>query len=82
MLSKPEAFFFAQARKYLFGGSLNQGQVGASTPFLPLGTARETAISTGWPTPIPETDGTMRPITEYGPRSYFNKYEPGTSIGK
>lgn len=29
-----------------------------------------------------ETDRTMQPITEYGERSYFNKYEPGTRIGR
>jgi putative chitinase len=29
-----------------------------------------------------ETAATMQPITERGPVSYFNKYEPGTSIGK
>lgn len=29
-----------------------------------------------------ETAGTMQPITERGPRSYFDKYEPGTKIGK
>jgi hypothetical protein len=29
-----------------------------------------------------ETARTMLPITEYGPRSYFMKYEPGTKIGK
>lgn len=29
-----------------------------------------------------ETAHTMQPITERGPVSYFNKYEPGTSIGK
>lgn len=29
-----------------------------------------------------ETAGTMQPIKERGPVSYFNKYEPGTKIGK
>jgi hypothetical protein len=29
-----------------------------------------------------ETARTMMPVTEYGPRSYFDKYEPGTKIGK
>jgi hypothetical protein len=28
-----------------------------------------------------ETAATMMPITEYGPKSYFDKYEPGTPIG-
>lgn len=29
-----------------------------------------------------ETAQTMQPITEYGSTSYFNKYEPGTKLGK
>ena len=29
-----------------------------------------------------ECADTFQPITEYGGQSYFNKYEPGTSIGK
>lgn len=29
-----------------------------------------------------ETARTMMPVTEYGPKSYFDKYEPGTKIGK
>lgn len=29
-----------------------------------------------------ETAFTFRPITERGPRSYFNRYEPNTQIGK
>lgn len=29
-----------------------------------------------------ETAGTMEPITERGARSYFDKYEPGTKLGK
>lgn len=29
-----------------------------------------------------ETAHTFEPVTEYGPKSYFNKYEPGTSIGR
>jgi putative chitinase len=29
-----------------------------------------------------ETAHTFEPITEYGPKSYFNKYEPGTRIGR
>lgn len=29
-----------------------------------------------------ETGSRFEPITEYGPRSYFDKYEPGTRIGK
>ncbi len=29
-----------------------------------------------------ETANTFKPITEYGPRRYFDKYEPNTKIGK
>lgn len=29
-----------------------------------------------------ETAGTFQPITEYGQRQYFDKYEPGTRTGK
>lgn len=29
-----------------------------------------------------ETAATMQPIFEFGPRSYFDKYEPGTKLGK
>lgn len=29
-----------------------------------------------------ETANTFKPITEYGPRKYFDKYEPTTKIGK
>ncbi|WP_156373879.1 hypothetical protein [Rhizobium sp. Leaf386] len=29
-----------------------------------------------------ETAQTMQPITERGPKSYFDKYEPGTRLGK
>ncbi len=46
-----------------------------------LGIARKSTAyalaTTEW-----ETARTMDPIYERGPRSYFDKYEPGTSIGK
>ncbi|HEV7344254.1 MAG TPA: hypothetical protein VGN60_01290 [Devosia sp.] len=85
MLLKPEAFF-AHVRKHLFGGSLKQGQVDGINAILDAwdryGDGSLHRLSYVLATPIRETDGTMQPITEYGPRSYFNKYEPGTSIGK
>lgn len=85
MLSKPEAFF-AHARKHLFGGSLNQGQVEGINAILDAwdryGDGNLHRLAYVLATPIRETDGTMQPITEYGPRSYFDKYEPGTRIGK
>jgi putative chitinase len=85
MLLKPEAFF-THVRKHLFGGSLNQGQVDGINAILTAwdryGDGSLQRLAYVLATPIRETDGTMQPITEYGPRSYFNKYEPGTSIGK
>lgn len=39
-------------------------------------------LAYGIATVFHETARTMMPITEYGPRSYFDKYEPGTKIGK
>lgn len=85
MLSKPEAFF-AHVRKTLFGGKLSQGQVEGINAILAawdrLGDGSLHRLAYVLATPIRETDGTMQPITEYGPRSYFNKYEPGTAIGK
>lgn len=84
------AKFFAALRKRdsgVFGTSLSQSQVdglenlldvqAAYLPDMPLD---ELAYDLG--TAFHETAGTMQPITERGPRSYFNKYEPGTRIGK
>lgn len=85
MLSKPEAFF-AHVRKHLFGGKLNQGQVEGINAILAAwdrhGDGNLHRLAYVLATPIRETDSTMQPITEYGQRSYFNKYEPGTAIGK
>lgn len=74
--------FFDQIRP-LFG-KLNQEQVDA---FNWLFDTFPTDVSIpqmayGLATVFHETARTMQPITEYGSTSYFNKYEPGTSIGK
>lgn len=69
----------------VFGTSLSQGQVNGLESLLdeainravPL---RRLAYALG--TTYLETAHTMQPIHEIGPRSYFNKYEPGTTIGK
>lgn len=39
-------------------------------------------IAYAFATMMRETASTFEPITEYGQRSYFDKYEPGTRIGK
>lgn len=67
----------------IFGGRLASSQVDgieallAATAKLPL-FYRAYLLAT----PVVETDRTMQPITEYGARSYFAKYEPGTPIGR
>ena len=67
----------------MFGGAMTGAQVS--------GTETVLAATAGLPrdhrayllaTVLHETARTMQPITEYGPRPYFMKYEPGTKIGK
>lgn len=84
------AKFYAALRKRdsgVFGTSLSQSQVdglenllNVQAAYLPDMPLDELAYNLG--TALHETAGTMQPITERGPRSYFNKYEPGTRIGK
>jgi putative chitinase len=85
MLSKPEAFF-THVRKHLFGGSMTQGQVDGINAVLAAwdlyGDGNRNRLAYALGTMPRETDFTMQPITEYGARDYFNKYEPGTAIGK
>lgn len=72
--------FFAAVRRSF--GALSQHQVDglnvllAATAALPI-EQRAYVLATAYH----ETARTMQPITEYGGRSYFDKYEPGTSIG-
>jgi hypothetical protein len=76
-----KAFF--DAIRPMFGGAMTQAQVDgcetllAATAGLPL-MHRAYLLATSYH----ETAQTMQPITEYGQQSYFNKYEPGTRIGK
>lgn len=75
--------FFDVIRAELFGGKMTQAQVNgvetllAATKGLPAN-HRAYLLATSYH----ETAFTMQPITERGARSYFNKYEPGTPIGK
>lgn len=73
---------FAKIRP-LFDGHMSQSQVDGINNIL--------TVTEGLPishraymlaTTFHETDRKMKPISEYGKRSYFNKYEPGTAIGK
>lgn len=79
--------FYEYARYNLFGGSLSQSQVDGMENLLNVwekyfrdGPLNELAydLATAWW----ETGQTMQPITERGPKSYFNKYEPNTRIGQ
>jgi len=69
--------FYANVRP-MFGGSLSQSQVNgiealiAATDALPI-THRAYILATA----KHETGDTMQPITEYGGRKYFDKYDTG-----
>lgn len=75
--------FFDFLRRQIFGGKMTQAQVDgvntllAATEGLPLGD-RAYLLATA----AHETAFEMQPIHEYGPKSYFGKYEPTTAIGK
>lgn len=78
--------FFDAVRKTF--GKLRQTQVDGINLILdatadlsvPL---RAYILATAWWETGPKTQvGHMTPITERGPRKYFDKYEPGTPIGK
>lgn len=77
--------FFAAVRP-LFGGKLSQPQVDGINAILTAfdergdGELRHLAYLLG--TAKHETADTMQPIYERGAKAYFNKYEPGTKIGK
>lgn len=80
--------FFDSIRAPLFGGALSGSQVAGITRLLNVWEAHYAAtgsreeLSYDLATSHHETSATMQPITERGPRSYFNKYEPGTRLGK
>lgn len=82
--------FYAALRKRdsgVFGTSLSQQQVDGLETLLDVW-QRYCAddpldlLAYNLGTAYHETAHTMQPITERGQRSYFNKYEPGTRIGK
>lgn len=78
------AFFFQTVRTAF--GPLKQTQVDGLNEILdlmerlPTGDVRFDAYFLA--TVKRECGDTWKPITEWGPVSYFNKYEPGTRIGK
>jgi len=70
----------------IFGGSLTQPQVdGIETivgAWAKYGDGSNRHLAYLLATTKHETANTMQPIFERGQRSYFDKYEPGTKIGK
>lgn len=76
--------FFDSIRP-LFNGHLSATQVTGMDMILDEGKrlkVEENALAYCLATAFYETAETMQPIHERGSKSYFNKYEPGTSIGK
>ena len=77
-----KAFF--DAVRPMFGGSFTQQQVDGLNQLLAatenMKTVRHRAYTLA--TAFHETARTMQPITEFGGRSYFAKYDAGTRIGK
>ena len=73
--------FFDHIRETL--GPLSQSQVDGINALLAATDGMSTdhrayVLATAWH----ETARTMQPITEFGSRKYFDKYDAGTSIGK
>jgi hypothetical protein len=77
--------FFDRIRPH-FGGSLTRRQVAGVNAILAgftlYGDGDQEKLAYDLATAKHETGNTMQPIYERGPRSYFNKYEPGTKLGK
>jgi predicted chitinase len=79
--------FYASVRRRtsgIFGTSLSQGQVTGCEAILNEAERQGTPLrflAYMLATSYHETGATMKPITEYGQRSYFDKYDAGTKIG-
>jgi putative chitinase len=75
--------FFDLIRSDLFGGKLTAKQV-EGIEFLLSATEGLSLPHRAYllATVLHETAATMQPIFERGRRAYFDKYEPGTSIGR
>jgi hypothetical protein len=81
------AAFYASVRRRtsgIFGTSLSQGQVNGCEAILNEAEKQGTPLrflAYMLATSYHETGATMKPITEYGQRSYFGKYDFGTKLG-
>jgi hypothetical protein len=84
MTALTAAFF--DAVRPMFGGHLSQDQVDGmeaiAASFALRGDGNKRHLAYLIATARHETADTMQPIYERGPKSYFNKYEPGTKLGK
>lgn len=78
--------FFDAVRKTVFGGKLTQDQVDGcnviASAWEKWGDGDRQKLAYLLATAFHETARTMQPIYERGAKSYFNKYEPGTRIGR
>ena len=79
--------FFESIRSPLFRGSLSHSQVSGMENLLDVWESGYRSdpiehLAYNLATAYHETARTMQPITERGARSYFNKYEPGTRLGR
>ena len=79
-------FFFQYVRQHLFGGSLKQPQVQGLTAILDEWDANYKNRDDRWlaymlATVHHETDRKFQGIEEYGPASYFEKYNNRQSLG-
>lgn len=75
------AAFFSAVRSSLFGGKLSASQVAGMDAILDEWTVQGLTdhrwLAYMLATTMHETAGTMQPITEYGGRKYFDKYDTG-----
>ncbi|UFS66946.1 carboxypeptidase [Paracoccus denitrificans] len=77
------AVLFSSMRPFFPGGRLTQGQVeGVEIILKEIGTGLTEHKAYTLATAQWETANTMQPIYERGKVSYFDKYEPGTKLGK
>ena len=79
-------FFFDYVRLHLFGGSLKQSQVEGLTAILDQWEADQSNKDDRWlaymfATVHHETDRKFQGIVEYGPDSYFKKYDGRADLG-
>lgn len=81
-----DAIFFSEIRQSIYRGRMSQSQVDGINAILAgwkrYGDGDIRKLANVLATSYHETAHTMQAIHERGRRSYFNKYEPGTRIGR